>query len=175
MREEKKITAAQEQAARAERIQIQPLSSVSSARHGYAKEFLRQQFRDVYGGDNPPDWKVHTTFVPEIQDAAEIAVRDGLRRIGVARSAGGAGRDRSADGQPAGDGRGLGLRDDAVQPRRAQQASARARRSSRSCMRRRSRAACRRSRRSPACDRSRCRRPKACGFRATSARQGRTR
>jgi 1A family penicillin-binding protein len=83
MREEKKITATQEQAARAERIQIQPLSSVSSARHGYAKEFLRQQFRDIYGGDNPPDWKVQTTFVPEIQDAAEIAVRDGLRRIGV--------------------------------------------------------------------------------------------
>ncbi len=83
MREEKKITAAQEQAARTERIQIQPLSSVSGARHGYAKEFLRQQFRDVYGGDNPPDWKVHTTFVPEIQDAAEIAVRDGLRRIGA--------------------------------------------------------------------------------------------
>ncbi|MGH8188592.1 MAG: transglycosylase domain-containing protein, partial [Steroidobacteraceae bacterium] len=83
MREEKKITAAQEQAARTERIQIQPLSSVSGARNGYAKEFLRQQFRDVYGGDNPPDWKVHTTFVPEIQDAAEIAVRDGLRRIGV--------------------------------------------------------------------------------------------
>jgi 1A family penicillin-binding protein len=81
MREEKKITAAQEQAARTERIQIQPLSSVSSARHGYAKEFLRQQFRDIYGGDNPPDWKVQTTFVPEIQDAAEIAVRDGLRRI----------------------------------------------------------------------------------------------
>lgn len=82
MREEKKITVEQEQRARAERIQVQPLSSVSSARHGYAKEFLRQQFRDVYGGDNPPDWKVHTTFVPEIQDAAEIAVRDGLRRIG---------------------------------------------------------------------------------------------
>ena len=82
MREEKKITAEQEQTARAERIQIQPLSSVSSARYGYAKEFLRQQFRDIYGGDNPPDWKVHTTFVSEIQDAAEIAVRDGLRRIG---------------------------------------------------------------------------------------------
>ena len=80
MREEKKITAAQEQAARAERIQIQPPPSVSSARHGYAKEFLRQQFRNIYGGDNPPDWKVHTTFVPEIQDAAETAVRDGLRR-----------------------------------------------------------------------------------------------
>jgi 1A family penicillin-binding protein len=82
MREEKKITVAQENAARAERIEIQPLSSVSNPRHGYAKEFLRQQFRDVYGGDSPPDWKVHTTFVTEIQDAAETAVRDGLRRIG---------------------------------------------------------------------------------------------
>jgi penicillin-binding protein 1A len=83
MREEGKITVAQEQAARAERIEIRPQTSTSNARHGYAKEYLRQQFRNVYGGDNPPDWKVHTTFVPEIQDAAEAAVRDGLRRIGV--------------------------------------------------------------------------------------------
>jgi 1A family penicillin-binding protein len=82
MREEKKITAAQEQTARAEVIQIQPPPSVSSARYGYAKEYLRQQFRDIYGGDNPPDWKVQTTFVPAIQEAAEIAVRDGLRRLG---------------------------------------------------------------------------------------------
>ncbi|MEQ1575413.1 MAG: PBP1A family penicillin-binding protein [Vicinamibacterales bacterium] len=83
MREEGKITPAQEQAARAERIRIQPQPSVSGARHGYAKEYLRQQFRDIYGGDNPPDWRVDTTFVPEIQDAAELAVRDGLRRTGV--------------------------------------------------------------------------------------------
>jgi 1A family penicillin-binding protein len=82
MREERKITPAQEQAARAEAIRIQPQPSVSSARYGYAKEYLRQQFRDVYGGDNPPDWKVQTTFVPAIQEAAEIAVRDGLRRLG---------------------------------------------------------------------------------------------
>jgi 1A family penicillin-binding protein len=82
MREEGKITAAQERAARAARIRIRPQTSVSSARHGYAKEFLRQQFRDIHGGDNPPDWKVETTFVPEIQDAAEAAVRDGLRRLG---------------------------------------------------------------------------------------------
>ncbi|HXD17389.1 MAG TPA: PBP1A family penicillin-binding protein [Vicinamibacterales bacterium] len=82
MREEKKITPAQEQAARAEQIHIDPLSSVSNARQGYAKEFLRQQFRDIYGGDNPPDWKVHTSFVPELQDAAEAAVRDGLRQLG---------------------------------------------------------------------------------------------
>jgi 1A family penicillin-binding protein len=82
MREEGKITAAQEQAARAERIRIQPPPAVTSARHGFAKEYLRQQFRNVYGGDNPPDWKVETTFMPEIQDAAEAAVRDGLRRLG---------------------------------------------------------------------------------------------
>jgi 1A family penicillin-binding protein len=82
MREEKKITPEQEQMARAEQIRIEPLSSVSNARQGYAKEFLRQQFRDIYGGDNPPDWKVHTSFVPEIQDAAEAAVRDGLRQLG---------------------------------------------------------------------------------------------
>jgi penicillin-binding protein 1A len=81
MREEKKITAAQEQQARNEMIHIAPPPAVSSARGGYAKEYLRQQFRNIYGGDNPPDWKVRTTFVPEIQDAAEIAVKDGLRRI----------------------------------------------------------------------------------------------
>jgi 1A family penicillin-binding protein len=83
MREEKKISAAQERSARDERIRIQAQPSVSSARQGYAKEFLRQQFRDIYGGDNPPDWKVHTTFVPEIQDAAEAAVKEGLRKLGI--------------------------------------------------------------------------------------------
>jgi 1A family penicillin-binding protein len=82
MREERKITAQQEQSARAESIHIRPLTAVSRARHGYAKEFLRQQFRDIYGGDNPPDWKVQTSFVPEVQDAAEAAVRAGLRQLG---------------------------------------------------------------------------------------------
>ena len=83
MREEKKITPQQEQMARAEQFRIRPQPSVSNAKHGYAKEFLRQQFRDIYGGDNPPDWKVSTTFVPELQDAAEAAVRDGLRQLGI--------------------------------------------------------------------------------------------
>jgi 1A family penicillin-binding protein len=83
MREEGKITAAQEQAARREALRVRPASSSSNGRHRYAKEFLRQQFRDLIGNDNPPDWKVHTTFVPEVQDAAEIAVRNGLRRLGV--------------------------------------------------------------------------------------------
>ena len=83
MREEEKITKEQERIARAERIRIQPPPAVSGARHGYAKEYLRQQFRNVYGGDNPPDWKVHTTFSPAMQDAAEAAVRDGLRRLKI--------------------------------------------------------------------------------------------
>jgi penicillin-binding protein 1B len=83
MREEGKITEQQEQAARRERIRIQPPPAITAAKHGFAKEYLRQQFRNIYGGDNPPDWKVETTFVPEIQDAAEAAVRDGLKRLGV--------------------------------------------------------------------------------------------
>lgn len=83
MREEGKISGEQERSAREERIVIQPPPRVSGARHGYAKEFLRQQFRDLYGGDNPPGWVVQTTFVPEVQDAAEAAVRDGLRRLRV--------------------------------------------------------------------------------------------
>ncbi len=83
MREERKITPEQERAARAAPLRIHPHPRITNARHGYAKDYLRQQFRNIYGGDNPPDWKVHTTFVPEVQDAAEAAVRDGLRRIGI--------------------------------------------------------------------------------------------
>jgi 1A family penicillin-binding protein len=83
MREEGKITVEQERDARAARLAVREAPAVANARHGYAKEYLRQQFRNLYGGDNPPDWKVHTTFVPTVQDAAETAVRDGLRRLGV--------------------------------------------------------------------------------------------
>ena len=82
MQEEGKITVAQEATARGARIRVRPPPQVTSAKHGFAKEYLRQQFRNVYGGDNPPDWQVHTTFVPELQDAAETAVKGGLRRIG---------------------------------------------------------------------------------------------
>jgi penicillin-binding protein 1A len=83
MREEGKITAAQEQAARQEKLRIRPASAAANGRHRYAKEFLRQQFRELVGDDNPPDWKVLTSFVPEVQDAAEAAVRNGLRRLGL--------------------------------------------------------------------------------------------
>jgi 1A family penicillin-binding protein len=82
MREEGYITAAQEKAARDVRPRIRPYPGATEARHGYAKEFLRQQFRDRFGGDHPPDWAVRTTFSPELQDAAERAVENGLRRFG---------------------------------------------------------------------------------------------
>jgi len=83
MREEGFITEAQEGAARATRIRITAYPRAVEARGGYAKEFLRQQFRDEFGGDHPPDWEVRTGFVLEIQDAAERAVEDGLRRLNV--------------------------------------------------------------------------------------------
>jgi len=82
MREEGFITEAQQRAAERTKIQIRPYPGATEPRWGYAKEFLRQQFRDRFGGDHPPDWEVRTTFVPELQDAAERAVEDGLRRLG---------------------------------------------------------------------------------------------
>ena len=81
MREEGFITEAQEREARWTRIRIRPYPGASDPRGGYAKEYLRQQFRDEFGGDHPPDWEVRTTFVPELQDAAERAVSEGLRRF----------------------------------------------------------------------------------------------
>jgi 1A family penicillin-binding protein len=81
MREEGFITEAQERAARATRIRIAAYPGATDPRGGYAKEYLRQKFRDEFGGDHPPDWEVGTTFVPELQELAERAVADGLRRF----------------------------------------------------------------------------------------------
>ena len=81
MREEGFITEAQERAARTTRIRIVAYPGAADPRGGYAKEFLRQKFRDQFGGDHPPDWEVRTTFVPELQELAERAVSDGLRRF----------------------------------------------------------------------------------------------
>jgi membrane carboxypeptidase/penicillin-binding protein len=80
MREEGFITAEQERAARATRVRISPFPGAADPRGGYAKEFLRQQFRDRFGGDHPPDWDVRTTFIPQLQEMAERAVADGLSR-----------------------------------------------------------------------------------------------
>jgi penicillin-binding protein 1A len=82
MREEGFITAAQEEQARRAAIRVQPYRSDSDSRHGYAKAYLRQRFRDEFGRDHPPDWRVDTTFVADLQDAAERAIEHGLRKTG---------------------------------------------------------------------------------------------
>lgn len=77
------ITQTQATAARRQRLRIRPYPALADARHGYAKAYLRQQFRNRFGGDRPADWEVHTTLVPVLQDAAEQAVTSGLRRLGI--------------------------------------------------------------------------------------------
>jgi 1A family penicillin-binding protein len=82
MREQGFITAGQEETAAHARIRIRPYPGSIDARAGYAKEFLRQRFRDEFGGDHPPDWDVRTTFSQELQAIGERVVADGLRRFG---------------------------------------------------------------------------------------------
>ncbi len=81
MREQGYITPAQETAAATVRPRIQPYRSPVDTRAAWAKDFLRQQFRNEFGGDHPPDWQVRTTFRPNLQDAAERAVEGGIRRL----------------------------------------------------------------------------------------------
>jgi len=81
MREQGLITEAQEKAARGIQPRIQPFRLPSDTRAAWAKEHLRQQFRNEFGGDHPPDWTVHTSFLPAVQDAAERAVAAGLERL----------------------------------------------------------------------------------------------
>jgi penicillin-binding protein 1A len=81
MRQEGFITAEDERAAKSVQFRIRPYPGTANPRAGYAKEYLRQLFRDRFGGDHPPEWEVRTTFIPELQDAAERAVGDGLRRF----------------------------------------------------------------------------------------------
>jgi penicillin-binding protein 1A len=82
MREEGFITEAEENAARAAPLRLRPYPRSDRADNGYAKLFVRQQFRDVFGGDHPPDWKVRTTIHAGLQNEAEKAVERGLERIG---------------------------------------------------------------------------------------------
>lgn len=82
MREQGRITADEEARAARVRPRIRPYEVVIDARGGYAKEYLRQQFRNQFGGSHPPDWRVQTTVVLELQEAAERAVATGLRRAG---------------------------------------------------------------------------------------------
>jgi penicillin-binding protein 1A len=84
MREERFITESDEREALRTTVRVQPYPGAVDPRGGYAKEYLRQLFREEFGGDHPPDWEVRTTFVPALQDAAEQSVRAGLSRFGDA-------------------------------------------------------------------------------------------
>jgi 1A family penicillin-binding protein len=83
MREEGFIRPEDERAALRERLRITANPGLADTRSGYVKEYLRQLFRDQMGGDHPPDWQVRTTFLPEVQAAAEQAVANGMRRLGT--------------------------------------------------------------------------------------------
>ena len=111
--------------ARAARLTIRPYPSSLESRHGYAKEFLRQQFRDRFGGDKPPDWEVHTTLhAGDCRTPQNSPVAEGLARLGVRRTAGRTGRAGSGDRQRAGRRRRTRLPPVAVQPCRPQPAAA---------------------------------------------------
>jgi len=82
MLEQKLITPEAEAAARRVRPRIQTYQQSREGASGWAKEYLRQQFRGEFGGDHPPDWQVKTTFDRSVQDAAEKSVAAGLQRLG---------------------------------------------------------------------------------------------
>ena len=81
MRDQHFITPQQEEAARRIRPEVHPFRSPDDARAAWAKDFLRQQFRNEFGGDRPTDWQVHTSFLPAVQDAAERAVAAQLKSL----------------------------------------------------------------------------------------------
>jgi len=81
MRAEGLITAQAEQQARAQPPRVLPNPGLTRGASGYAADYLRQQFRAAFDDDNPPDWKVRTTFVPAMQREAERAVSQGLAKF----------------------------------------------------------------------------------------------
>jgi 1A family penicillin-binding protein len=81
MREERFITAQAEKQARAEPPKILRDPGLNRGAAGYAQDYLRQQFKAAFENDNPPDWKVRTTFVPTLQREAERAVAQGLAKF----------------------------------------------------------------------------------------------
>ncbi len=83
MRDQRFISPEQETAARKVRPRIQTYRQTREGASGWAKEWLRQQFRSEFGGDHPPEWQVHTTVDRTLQDAAEKAIAAGLQRIGT--------------------------------------------------------------------------------------------
>jgi penicillin-binding protein 1A len=82
MREQHMITPEQEEVARRQRPAIQSYKQSREGASGWAKDYLRQQFRNEFGGDHPPDWHVQTTFDRQVQEAAEKSVAGGVQRLG---------------------------------------------------------------------------------------------
>jgi 1A family penicillin-binding protein len=81
MREERFITPQAEKQARAEPPKILRDPGLNRGAAGYAQDYLRQQFKTAFEDDNPPDWKVRTTFIPSLQREAERAVSQGLAKF----------------------------------------------------------------------------------------------
>ncbi len=81
MRERGFISASQEDAARAARPTVRSYRLSREGSSGWAKDYLRQQFRSVFGGDHPSDWRVQTSFDRTAQEAAEHAVAAGVARL----------------------------------------------------------------------------------------------
>jgi 1A family penicillin-binding protein len=81
MRSQGFITPEQAEAARRVRPRIQAYRLPTDTKYAWAKDYLRQQFRNEFGGDHPPDWQVRTSFRLPIQEAAERAVAAGLDRL----------------------------------------------------------------------------------------------
>ncbi len=81
MRQERFITPEAEEQARRTPPRILPYPGLTRGTAGYAQDYLRQEFRTAFDDDNPPDWKVRTTFVPAMQKEAERAVWEGLAKF----------------------------------------------------------------------------------------------
>lgn len=81
MRDQGLISPEQASAALEVRPEVQPYRLAREGASGWAKDYLRQQFRNEFGGDHPPEWRVKTTFDREVQEAAEQAIATGLKRL----------------------------------------------------------------------------------------------
>ena len=81
MRQERFITPEAEEQARRTPPRILPYPGLTRGTAGYAQDYLRQEFRTAFDDDNPPDWKVRTTFVPAMQKEAERAISEGLAKF----------------------------------------------------------------------------------------------
>ena len=97
MREQGFIDLAQERDGQA-RGRFASGPTAAKARRGTVtrKDYLRQRFRDQFGGDHPPDWRVDTTFVARAPGRRRDGGDARARPPRIAGAPGGAGRHRSA-------------------------------------------------------------------------------